>query len=201
MKNILTGVAIATTAFMAQAEGFYLGAGIGFANVNDTTANTSSQLVSLLGGTARTTMDSSVNNMNENVAIEVGYMNTSNFSMNASGISGGNVSYTASGKATFSGLDASAVIRPSISSGYSNFFATVGMHNYKTKTSVSFTGGGQSFSTNDSKSGNGVMFGAGYDMKIDKDIDLRFSITRINKVSGEANDDATNYGIGLIKHF
>lgn len=40
-----------------------------------------------------------------------------------------------------------------------------------------------------------------YDMKIDKDIDLRFSITRINKVSGEANDDATNYGIGLIKHF
>lgn len=209
MKKTLTVVALAATALVAHAEGFYVGGGVGVSHVSDTSADMSAKLVSALGGTARTTMDSSVNNVrlvggykvNENVAIELGYINTSDFNLSAAGTTGGNIAYTAKGNISFSGFDVSAVLRPSVASGYNNFFATVGLHSYKAKTAVTVTGNGQSVSQSDSNSGTGTMFGVGYDWKLDKDLDLRLAVTRINKVAGESGDNVTNYGVGLIKHF
>ena len=209
MKKNLFFIILSVSALVAHAEGFYVGAGVGVSRVSDTSADMNANLVSALGGTARTTMDSSVNNVrivggfkvNENMAFELGYVNSSNFKMNIAGTSGDNVAYRGSGKTSFSGFDVSAVLRPSLASGYHNFFAMLGMHRYQTKADVETTAGGQSFSGWDSKSGTGAMFGVGYDWKMKNDLDLRLAATRINKVAGESGGNVTNFSVGLMKHF
>jgi OOP family OmpA-OmpF porin len=210
MKKMITAVTIAAASLAAQAEGFYLGGGVGFSNSSDTAASDmSTTLVSAVGGTALTTADNSVNNVkiiggykvNENVAVEAGYISTSNLNMSFAGISGNSIAYTGSGKVSFSGFDVSAVLRPSVASGYNNFFATVGVHSYKAKTALSISAGGQTASQSESNSGTGTMFGAGYDWNVEKDLDLRFAVTRINKLAGESGVNVTNFGAGLIKHF
>lgn len=39
------------------------------------------------------------------------------------------------------------------------------------------------------------------DWAIDKGLDLRVALTRLNKISGDSGSKTTNIGIGLIKHF
>ena len=209
MKKILTAAAIATTAFAAQAQGFYLGAGVGFNKVDNELNKFNTEMVSVLGGSIASTQETSVRNLrlvggykvNENVAVELGYINTSKWDLNFSGTTGRSVAYSGNGNVSFSGFDISAVLRPSVASGYNNFFATVGVHNYKAKVGVNFAVSGTNYASTESQSGTGVMFGAGYDWKIDKDLDLRVSVTRINKLAGESGSNTTNYGVGLIKHF
>lgn len=210
MKKHLTFVALAASALVAHAESFYVGAGVGISRVSSNAASDlNADLVSALGGTARTTMDSSVNSLrlvggfkvNENVAAEIGYLNTSNFNLNVAGTSGGNVAYTAAGKLSFTGFDVSAVLRPSVASGYNNFFATVGIHRYKAKADLTATAGAQTTSQSGSTSGTGTMLGVGYDWNLDKDLDLRLAVTRVNKLAGESGNNLTNFGVGLTKHF
>ena len=209
MKKILTAVAIASAAVAAQAQGFYLGAGVGFNKVTDNLSEFNSGMVDELGGTISSSQDSSVNNLrlvggykiNENVAFEVGYINTSKYDLNFSGRSGGNVAYSGNGNVSFSGFDVSAVLRPSIASGYNNFFATVGIHNYKAKMGINFVVDGDNYNTTESYKGTGAMFGVGYDFKVSKDLDLRATVTRINKLAGESDSSTTNIGIVLIKNF
>lgn len=209
MKKILTAVAFASAAVAVQAQGFYLGAGLGFNKVTDSLSDFNSGMVDELGGTISSSQDSSVNNLrlvggykvNENVAFEVGYINTSKYDLNFSGRSGGNVAYSGNGNLSFSGFDVSAVLRPSIASGYNNFFATVGVHNYKAKMGISFAVNGTNYNSTESFKGTGTMFGVGYDFKVSQDLDLRASVMRMNKLAGESDSSTTNIGIGLIKHF
>lgn len=211
MKKTLIAIAVATTAFAAQAQsqGFYLGAGVGFNKVDNELSTFNAGMVSALGGSIASTQETSVQNLrlvggykvNENVAVELGYINTSKWDLNFSGRSGGNVAYSGNGNISFSGFDVAAVLRPSVASGYNNFFATVGVHSYKAKVGVSFAVNGTNYANTESESGTGAMFGAGYDWKIDKDLDVRFAVTRINKLAGQSGSNTTNYGIGLIKHF
>jgi OOP family OmpA-OmpF porin len=209
MKKTLTAVALTAAAFASQAQGFYVGAGVGFSKVDNELDKFNSGMVAAVGGSIASTQDTSVRNLrllggykvNENLAVELGYLNSSKLDLNFSGTSGGSVAYSGNGNISFSGFDVSAVLRPSIASGYNNFFATVGVHNYKAKVGVNFAVGSTNIATTQSQSGTGVMFGAGYDWKIDKDIDLRLAVTRVNKLAGESGNSITNYGVGLIKHF
>lgn len=205
----MTVVAVAAASLTAQAEGFYAGGGVGFNSINNELTKFNSEMVSTLGGTIVSTQDSSVRNLrliggykvNENVAVEVGYINSSDFALTFAGRSGGNVAYSGKGTVSFSGFDVAAVLRPSVASGYNNVFATIGVHNYKAKTAVAFTVVSTNYSDNSSESGTGTMFGVGYDWKIDKDVDVRLTLTRINKIAGNSDSSTNNVGVGLVKHF
>lgn len=209
MKKTFIAVAVASVAFAAQAEGFYIGAGVGYSKVPNELSKFNSEMVGALGGSISSTQDTSLTNLrlvggykiNENLAIEAGYVNSSKWNLNFSGVSGGSVAYSGNGNVSFSGFDIAAVLRPSINTGYNNFFAVAGLHNYKAKVGVTFAVSGTNYANNTSTSGTGTMFGAGYDWKIDKDLDLRIQVTRLNKLAGESGSDTTNYGVGLIKHF
>lgn len=209
MKKTIIALALVTAAFAAQAEGFYMGAGVGFSKVDNGLNDFNTDMVTLLGGSIASTQETSVQNLrllggykvNENFAVEVGYVNSSKWDMSFSGTSGGSVSYSGNGNFSFSGVDVSAVLRPSIASGYNNFFAAVGVHSYKVKLGLGFNVGGTAYTSNTSESGTGTLFGVGYDMNIDKGMDLRFAVTRLNKLAGQSGSNTTNYGVGLIKHF
>jgi outer membrane autotransporter protein len=66
---------------------------------------------------------------------------------------------------------------------------------------VTFTVNGTPYTTNTSETGTGTLLGVGYDLKIDKGLDLRFTATRLNKLAGNSDSNTTNIGIGLIQHF
>jgi hypothetical protein len=166
-------------------------------------------MVNAVGGSITSTQETSVQNLrilggyklNESFALEVGYLNSSKWDLTFSGVSSGNVAYSGNGNISFTGVDVAAVIRPSAQSGYNNFFATFGLHNYKAKIGVTFAVNGTPYVSNTSESGTGTLIGVGYDMPIDKGLDLRLAVTRLNKLGGDSDSNTTNVGIGLIKHF
>jgi OOP family OmpA-OmpF porin len=213
MKKIITAVALVAASLSAQAQaqsqGFYIGGGVGISGITDTSQEINALLVSQFGGSASTTMDKTVNNVrllggykiNENIAVEVGYLNAASFNFSTAGTTSGRVAYTVSGDVSFSGFDVAAVIRPSVSSGYNSFFATAGLHSYESKASSAFIGGGLNIPSITKNSGTGTMFGVGYDLKIDKEIDLRLAFLRVNKLAGESEDSLNNFSVSIIKHF
>ena len=209
MRKILTAVALFAAALTAQAENLYVGAGFGLSRVPNGADETSAGLISDFGGTASSTHAKSVASLriiggyklNENIAVEAGYTKTSKINISAAGTDASNVSYTASGNVRFSGLDISALFRPSVASGYNNFFAKVGAHSYKVKGSSTFFIGSTDYSGSNSYSGTGPMFGVGYNWKLDKYLDLRLAIDRINKIGGASDFNVTNFGIILIENY
>jgi hypothetical protein len=212
IKLVIIAAAVVTlTSVNAQSlDGkFYGGAEFGSSKLSDDTKSGTAALVSAFGGSASATQDSSVSNyrifggykVNENVDLELGYIQTSSFSLNFSGRSGGGVAYTGGISAKVAGYDYSVLLRPSIATSYNNVFFRIGQHHYSTDTSGSISAGGSSASFNDSKSGNGTIFGIGYDATIDKDIDVRLSVNRLAKISGDSDSSATVYSVGLLKRF
>jgi OOP family OmpA-OmpF porin len=209
MKKFVTAAAIAAASLTAQAEGLYVGGGVGYSALKNELAEFNSGMVSLLGGSITSSQDSSMQNLrliggykvNDNFAIELGYVKTSDFGLSFSGRSSGNVAYSGSGTVSISGFDVAAILRPDVASGFNNFFATIGAHSYKAKTGVAFTVSGTSSSANTSESGTGLMFGAGYDWKIVKDLDFRLTLIRMNKLAGNADSNGTSVGVNLIKRF
>jgi OOP family OmpA-OmpF porin len=209
MKKTFVALAFASIGLAAHAEGFYMGAGVGFNKVDNSLSEFNTAMLNAVGGSIVSTQETGVQNLrllggykiNENFAVEVGYVNSSKWDLNFSGVSSGNVAYNGNGNISFSGLDVAAVVRPGASSGYNNFFATIGLHNYKAKVGVTFTVNGTPYTTNTSETGTGTLLGIGYDLKIDKGLDLRFTATRLNKLAGDSDSNTTNIGIGLIQHF
>ena len=45
------------------------------------------------------------------------------------------------------------------------------------------------------------MFGVGYNWKLDKYLDLRLAMNRINKIGGASDFNVTNFGIILIENY
>lgn len=205
----LSLVASSVMAQSALPSRTYFGVGVGVNKVDNQVPQFNSAIVSAVGGTVSSTQDSSVNNLrllggyklNESVAVELGYTKTSKANLSFAGNSGGNVAYAGGANVSFAGLDVSAVLRPSVASGWNNAYALIGVHNYSVKASTTFTVGGTGYSASDSDSGTGTMFGFGYDFEITKGLDARLGVTRVNKIGGESDAKTTNYGLTLIQHF
>lgn len=208
MKKIFATAVLASVSLAAQAQGFYLGAGVGVSKAENDLKGFNAEMVEDFGGSISSTQDSSIRSArliggykaNENVAIELGYMRSAKWNLNYAGRTGNNVAYSGGGNIRTDGFDISAVVRPSVASGYSNFFATAGVHNYKAEVGVSFSADGARLALNGSERGTGTMFGAGYDWKVQKDVDVRLLVRRINKFAGESGS-ANNFFVGLNKHF
>ena len=212
MKKFLIVAVLATSAATAaSAEGLYIGVGFGTSRAasQGELNNFNRAVVDELGGSITSTVDKNVNNfrfiggmdLNENVAVEVGYMRSSKYALDFSGQSGGGVNYNGSASLKLSGFDLAAVLRPSIDSGFNDFFAMVGMHNYTSKATATLSIGSVSISETTKESGNGTKFGFGYDWDLGEGYDLRLAVTRLQKISGVSDSDATNYSVGVIKRF
>lgn len=212
----LTFALIATAVFSMGAVNaqtadskFYGGAEIGSSKLDNETGTTTSALVRAYGGSASATQDAAVRDfrvfggykVNENIDLELGYMQTSNFGMNVTGRSSGGVNYALGISAKYSGVDYTAVIRPSVDSGYNNLFARIGFTNYKGEATGSASAGGSTFTSTSSVSGSGNIYGFGYDAPLNTNMSVRMSVNRLTKIAGESDTSATIISIGLMNRF
>jgi len=187
----------------------YGGVEFGTASLDNETGNVTSAMVRSYGGSASATQDASVGigrvfggyTVNDNLSWEIGYAQSSNFGLNATGRSGGGTNYSISASAKFSGLDYSAVIRPDVSTGWNNLFARVGFTNYKADTTGSVVVSGTTYSASSNESGKGNILGLGYDSDIGNGLKFRAALTRFTKVAGDSDNSGTVYSVGLLKSF
>jgi hypothetical protein len=212
MKKLLlvAALSVATTSVFAQASAsdnkkFYFGAEIGSTKVDNNAQTFANLLVRTNGGSASVTQNSSVGTgrifggytLNENVDLEVGYIQSGDIDYKFAG-SNSSGSYSGTTSVSVSGIDYSVLLRPSKASGYNNAYLRVGGTSYKTKiqtTGVNVTGG------NGSESGMGYVYGAGYDLNVAKEIDVRFQINRLEKIAGVSDDKATVFSVGILGKF
>jgi hypothetical protein len=196
----------------ASTSKFYGGLDIASASIENRAQETRNTLVSLLGGT--TTVTQTVRNgafrvfggykIIENADIELGYLQTQNFNITASGVTGagfGTTAYNLSGSVKVSGFDYSVLLRPSISTGMNGLFVRVGGHQTTADVTASVSVGGTNVSANSKESGSGMLYGIGYDLNINQTLDVRVGITQYQKVAGISNNEATIYSIGLKGNF
>jgi hypothetical protein len=217
MKNLLILVfcivgLIGTAQSQSLKSKWSAGIDYGSAKVQNQTTEAATSFVSRLGGSVSITQSSSISNfriyggytLDENLGFELGYNNTSDVNLTYSGTSGStysNRAYSGNIGMKYTGFDYSALIRPSISSGWNNMFFRVGMHNLDAKVSGTIAVSTTSVAYSSTTSGSGPMIGIGYDTKVSDDIDLRAQYTRLTKVAGVSGSDSNMYMIGVRKSF
>ena len=221
-SNIAILAALSLTLGIANAQqapsGFYVGAEVGQSKLKDQTSELSSALNSgFSGGSSTVSQSSSVTvsrffggyNINENVAVELGYSQSSSFGLNGSGKTGNaftqapNIAYSFSGGEKFSGFDISGLFRPSVDTGWNGLFFRAGVTNLKESNSVtvSVTGVGTPYSNSGSQSGTGTVYGIGYDADIGSGFKVRAAVTSYSKIAGDSSASGTLYSIGILKNF
>jgi hypothetical protein len=210
-KMILVGFAIATSAAVniAQAQGFkpgiYAGVEAGYAPVKNNAQAFANSLVATNGGSASTTQNLNVGigrifagyKITENFDAEVGYFTAGNVNYTFSGVSSGSTAYSGVAQVATNGWDYAVLVRPGVSTGLNNVFLTLGGHTSKEEITVTGTNirGGKS-----NANGNGYLYGLGYDLSVAQSMDVRFKITRVQKIAG-TDDAATAFTIGIVGKF
>ncbi|NBU42572.1 MAG: hypothetical protein EBS37_00620 [Betaproteobacteria bacterium] len=213
MKTItkIIYVAIASIAVInsAKAEGYYLGGGFGYNSLSSDTDSFEARMKNIYGGTISSTQNGSVGNIrlisglkiNKQYSMELGYSKSGNIGSTYIGKTAGNTSYSGDYSSSYSGFDVSAIIRPSTLPKLNNFFVNVGIHKYDVKGTAHDNFGGSLSSQSGGSNGSGQLFGVGYDLKLNKFVDLRFNITHFNKIGGASTDRLNNFGFTLIENY
>ena len=214
MKNILISSAIlavlvSPNAFAEEAKttGAYAGAELGYSKVKNDSQELANELVSEVGGSVIVTQDTGVAtgrlfagyNINENFAVELGYLHTTDINVDAAGVTGNSVAYTAAADISLKGVDYAVLIRPSTSTGLNGLFAKVGGHYLKASTDISLTTS-SSVSLSDSFKGGGFLLGLGYQAPISSNIDARATYTYYDNVAGE-DGHANVFSLGILAKF
>jgi opacity protein-like surface antigen len=193
--KIKLAIALVSTLFVSAVHaqtftpGFYAGGELGESQVKDQSGNTAAMLVSAVGGTANVSQDKNVFSgrlfagykIIENVDVELGYFQSNSYSQNFNGVSGGGVAYSGSASQKISGFDYSALLRPSISSGFNGAFLRVGGHYSKVKQDVTVTGVTTATGSGN-QTGNGYMLGLGYDFNVAKNVDIRAEYNHMESI-------------------
>lgn len=207
------GVVLGTTSAPVSSNellnGFYFGGEFGSASVENRAQEIADEIVRRTGGTA--VVSQTVRNgygrifggveLNENIGVEVGYTQTRKFGLRATGLID-STAYRFSGDVDVSGFDYSVILRPSVDSGFNDFFLRLGGHYLKTSGSGSASAAGISVSGSiPDESGSGLQFGVGYDWTFHENFDARVSVTRLNKVSGFSGNSATLVAVGILARF
>jgi hypothetical protein len=128
----------------------YIGVDLGYSRVQDQSSDIRLELLNALGGSVSVRQDSTAYigrlfggyKVTENIDVELGYMTTNSISANFAGVTAGSAAYAGSLATKISGFDYAALLRPSISSGYNNFYVRLGGTSYTQKTSLSVNGAG-----------------------------------------------------------
>jgi hypothetical protein len=213
-KALISAVLIVGLSPIANAQSnafkssFYGGVDAGYTKVSDETHSTASALVSAVGGSAAVTQNTGVGTgrifagykATENFDFEVGYFKAGNITQNIAGVARNSVAYTGNVTIKTTGYDYSVLARPNISSGWNNAFLRVGGQYSEYKGSITLTGTSTA-SISSKINGNGYLFGAGYDFNVANNIDVRAQATRLMKIAGESDSNATVYQIGVVGKF
>lgn len=200
----------ATSSFAQDAKTSkgYVGAEFGSFRFKDQTS-IASGLVSAVGGSASSTQDTGMTvgrffgglAITENFGAELGYITSGSASGTFSGVSRSAVAYSGSATIKVSGIDYSALVRPSQSTGLNGLFLRVGGHSLSTQTDVSVATGTTSGASNTTANGTGSLFGVGYDAKITDAFGVRVAYTTYNSVSGVSGNDVSLFTVGLLAKF
>jgi hypothetical protein len=209
MVTVVVAALVSTSAFAEDEKlvGAYAGAELGYTKVQNDAQATANALVNTFGGSAIVTQDTGVAigrlfagyNINENVAVELGYLQTGDVSQHAAGVAGNSVAYTGSANVSVSGVDYAVLVRPSIASGLNGLFAKFGGHYLEASSDVTLTGT-STLSVNQSVKGSGFLVGFGYQAPVLNNIDFRASYTYYDSVAGE-NGYANVVSVGLLGKF
>lgn len=211
MKNAIAISIFGLAALGAQADQgkTYWGAEVGSAKLEDHTGSLTSDLVSINGGAASATQDSTISTFKvvggyrhtENLDLELAYFQSGTANLNFNGVTRNAVAYVGHADMKFSGFEYAVNLRPNIESGLNNLYLRLGGHtsNMDVSASVSSTNG--SASASKSYSGTGTLYGVGYDQKIDETSKVRYSAVKYSNVGGESTSGGTVISIGFIKDF
>jgi len=214
MKKILIATAVISALVSSQAFaedskliGAYAGAELGYSRVENEAQTTANTLVNALGGSVIVTQDTGVAigrlfagyNINENVAVELGYMQTGDVTQHAAGIARNSVAYTGSMNVSVSGVDYAVLVRPSVASGWNGLFAKFGGHYLEESGDVTLTGT-STVSVSQSVKGSGFLVGFGYQAPVADRIDFRATYTYYDSVAG-GNGYANVVSVGLLGKF
>lgn len=215
MKKIILTIGLigAAATFSVNAQSFvagpYAGVEIGVDSAQNRAQENANSLVSQVGGSASVTQNTSLYDgrvfggykVIENVDLELGYILTSNITSNATGISRGNVAYTAQAKTYYNGFDYSVLLRPSLSTGLNNLFLRVGGTYLTQNNTVSASSAYSSASTWNNVSGSGYIVGIGYDIPVSKTFDVRAAYNYLGNISGVSNNSTNRISVGLVGKF
>jgi hypothetical protein len=182
----------------------------GAAKIDDNAQDTANTFVSILGGSAVVTQDTSIGvgrlflgyRTTEQTAVEFGYFASGKASTRVAGVARGGGAYTASGDVEYDGFDISGVWFPMAAKfGDGGLFLKAGVHNSDIDANFSITGAGGTVSATTSEGGTGSLFGAGFDWKYSDQAFVRFAVTRYLKIGGDSDAKGTVYSIGIGTNF
>lgn len=191
LKNFYSACALCLFSLGASAQA-YFGADFGSTQVDNATGEVTSSLVNAVGGSASATQDSTMSaykvlvgyTVNDNIQLEAAYFQSSSINLNFAGSSRTGVSYAGSESVKFSGLQYSANLRPSKNTGLNNVYAIVGGHNFTADESITLSAGSVSVASSASKSGFGTLYGLGFDIPMENNVNFRTSVVRYSNVAG-----------------
>lgn len=214
-KKLLVAAIFAAVGTSAVAQsstfkpGIYAGAELGYAQLKDQTQETANALVNAVGGRVTVTQDRGIYDgrvfggykVIENIDLELGYTQSGKATQTATGVSRTNVAYTANADVSYSGVDYSVLLRPSLSSGLNNLYFRVGgtYLTQKTDVSVSTVAAAAAQSTN--TSGSGYLLGVGYDIPVSKSVDIRAAYNYVGNIAGVSNNYSNRFSVGLLGKF
>jgi len=186
----------------------YVGAEYSWVKFKDETS-IASILVSAVGGSASSTQDTGISigrffggySFTENIGAEVGYVVSGTANATFSGTASNGTSYSGTASYKLSGLDYSALVRPSKSSGLNGLFFKLGGHSLSGTNTVTLTTGSGSGAASSTVSGSGTLYGLGYDANISRDTSLRLGYTVYNRVAGVSGSDANVLSVGVAFRF
>jgi hypothetical protein len=201
---------LSASVFAQSGTRLYGGVEYGASKLDDNAQDTANAFVSILGGSAIVTQETSIGvgrlflgyRTTEQTAVEFGYFASGKASSRVAGVAGGGGAYTATGDVEFDGFDVSGVWFPMAAKfGDSGLFLKAGLHSSEIDAKFSITGAGGTVSATTNYSGTGSLFGAGYDWKYSDQAFVRFAATRYMKIGGESDSDGTVYSIGIGANF
>ncbi len=214
MKKILIATAVISALVSSQAfaedaklVGAYAGAELGYTRVQNDAQATANALVNAVGGSVIVTQDTGVvigrlfagYNINENIALELGYLQTGDVTQRAAGVARNSVAYTGSANVSVSGVDYAVLVRPSVASGLNGLFAKIGGHYLEASQDATLTGT-STVSVNSSVKGSGFLVGFGYQAAVADNVDVRATYTYYDSVAG-GNGYANVVSVGLLGKF
>ena len=207
---VLAISALSSQAFAADSQlaGVYGGAELGYSKIQNQSQAVANQLVNAVGGAVSVTQDSGVAvgrvfagyNINENFALELGYMWSGDVNLNAAGFTRVPASYTANYTASVNGVDYSVLVRPSVASGWNGLFGRIGGHYLESSVDITSSGGITYPNPSSSHSGGGFLAGFGYETAIADKVDFRTSYTYYNSLAG-GDGYAHIFSIGVLGKF
>jgi OOP family OmpA-OmpF porin len=190
----------------AQDQGWYMGAGIGLSHVSEVAS--CSTLRSNFPGFPCHNKNTSTGaklsggyQFNEDVALEVSYVNLGKFTMSSSGTFGGGAPFTASGSDKVSGFSVDIVRTWPMTSKF-GALGRVGVFRWTLDDSTSMFLGGP-IDVSNKPSGNSLDFGVGVKYDIDGNIGARAELQRFQGIgnSTTGKSDVDSISASLVYRF